>query len=258
MPCPLPFFFGSFESSIVSLVGFLLGQPVEGGHACSQYRHCLPSVGQALTLDAFPPWARMGALRGLSEMFWACRRPWTGQLCSWRPWAWAWQGQVSAHTAQTCPGLHFPEALPYRPQKTLESGMPPESAAWQGLLSLTSWCGGRVVWTRHTVHPSDLRGWGCRGDVGPLSGQASTFHQSRREEEATFTEHPLGPGHSEESGTRHPCFHGAPRGVGAVRLVGTTETEEPCRSGAGSPQDPTDPQWASWGRHYCPVICPFV
>lgn len=45
---PLPFFFGSFESSVVSSVGFLFGQPVGRGHACSQYRHCLSSVGQAL------------------------------------------------------------------------------------------------------------------------------------------------------------------------------------------------------------------
>lgn len=54
-------------------------------------------------------------------MFWACRRPWTGQLCSWRPCARAWQGQICAHTAQTCLGLHVPEALPRRPQKTLWS-----------------------------------------------------------------------------------------------------------------------------------------
>lgn len=104
MPCPLPFFFGSFEFSVVSSVGFLFRQPVGGGHACSQYRHCLPSMGQALTLDASPPWARMGALGGLFELFWACRRPWTGQLCSWRPRARGWQGQVFAHTAQACPG----------------------------------------------------------------------------------------------------------------------------------------------------------
>lgn len=35
---------------------------------------------------------------------------------------------------------------------------------------------------------------------------------------STFSEHPLGPGLSEVTGTRQPCSHGAPRGVGAVCL----------------------------------------
>lgn len=178
-------------------------------------------------------------------------------------------GQASSAAGGPVPGagkarsLHTQHRLvrgppPSSSEDAVESGMPLESAPRQGLLSRSSWCGGRAVWTRHTVHPLGLRGRGCGSDVGPRSGQAPTFHQSRREEEATFTEHPLGPGHPEESGTRHPCVHGAPHGVGAVRLVGTTETAEPCRSGTGPPQHPTDPQWAGWGRHYCPFICPFV
>ena len=40
---------------------------------------------------------------------------------------------------------------------------------------------------------------------------------------STFTEHPLGPGLSEVTGTRQPCSYGAPHGVGGSVPAGITE-----------------------------------
>lgn len=58
-PCPLPFFFGSFEFSIVSSVGFLCGQPIERARLLPV--QALPFL-RGLGLEL----ARMG---GLGELF---------------------------------------------------------------------------------------------------------------------------------------------------------------------------------------------
>lgn len=58
-PCPLAFFFGSFEFSIVSSVGFLCGQPIERARLLPV--QALPFV-RGLGLEP----ARMG---GLGELF---------------------------------------------------------------------------------------------------------------------------------------------------------------------------------------------
>lgn len=68
-PCPLPFFFGSFESSVVSLVGFLFGQPVERGHYLLPVQ-VLPSL-RGIGLDP----VSMGCFGGLFEI----GRGWRGR-----------------------------------------------------------------------------------------------------------------------------------------------------------------------------------
>lgn len=52
---PCTFFCDRFQFSVISSVGFSLGQPFERGHACSQDGHCLPFAGLAVSRPGWEP-----------------------------------------------------------------------------------------------------------------------------------------------------------------------------------------------------------
>lgn len=146
---------------------------------------------------------------------------------------------LCTHTAGLA-GSPLLKALPLPPWKRLLNATGICYPEMPALTHILVWREGGVKMTHGlSLGPEGPEMWRCCGTPRWAAHPFSVTEQehwrlSVGREEATFIEHSLVLG-SEMNGTRQPCFHGTPHGVGAVHLVGITEMSEPGRSGTDPP-----------------------